>query len=85
MCVSDAYAQRHTQVLPRTVDLRDAVSCEAFFRHNHQLAPVRDSLWFLKDVKGSTGRHIRYPADEFAHMMRSVSADEENPSPQTKP
>jgi len=58
------------QVLPRTVDLRHAVSCEAFFSHNHQLAPVGDSLWFLKDVKGSTGRHIRYMADHFPQIMR---------------
>ena len=60
----------HMQVLPRTVDLRHAVSCEAFFSHNHQLAPVGDSLWFLKDVKGSTGRHIRYMADHFPQIIR---------------
>jgi len=47
------------QVLPVTVDLRDPRTCDAFFKHNNKLAPSNSSLWFLKDIKGSTGRHIR--------------------------
>ena len=50
---------RAHQVLPLTVDLREHRTCEAFFRHNDKLAASNSSLWFLKDVKGSTGRHIR--------------------------
>lgn len=63
------------QVLPLTVDLRDHRTCEAFFRHNDKLSASNSSLWFLKDVKGSTGRHIRLlrPPD-----IRSFSLDAES-------
>ena len=46
------------QVYPPTVELNETHTCFEFFYDNRQWAASPNSLWFMKAVKGSTGRHI---------------------------
>ena len=62
------------QVLPQTIDLRDKTECKRFFSMtNNATASTDGPVWFLKEVKGSTGRHIRLLRNADIQRLQSIT------------
>ena len=64
----DKFGCEPYQVYPPTIELNETHTCFEFFYDNRKWAPSPDSLWFMKKVKGSTGRHISL------HRRREIEA-----------
>lgn len=66
------------QVYPPTVELNETHTCFEFFYDNRQWAASPNSLWFMKAVKGSTGRHISLLR---RHEIEAISAKKDDMCP----
>jgi hypothetical protein len=76
------YENRHGcapyQMYPPTLELNESRTCFDFFFDNSKWAASRDSLWFMKSARGSTGRHISLLR---RHEIEAIAAKREDGCP----
>lgn len=63
---------------PPTIELNETHTCFEFFYDNRKWAASSSSLWFMKKVKGSTGRHISLLR---RHEIEAMAAKKEDQCP----